>query len=58
MVTPHAGWYSEEGGWDIRHMIMDDLKAYLAGKAPQFVVNKEVFASPNLRMKEAAAGLK
>ncbi len=58
LVTPHAAWYSEEGGWDIRHMIMDDLKAFLAGKAPQFVVNKEVFASPNLRMPEAVSGLK
>lgn len=55
LMTPHAGWYSEEGGWDIRLMIMDDVKAFLEGKAPKYVVNKEVLGRPNLRMKSAAA---
>lgn len=49
ILTPHMAWYSEEGGWDIRYMIMDDVKAFLAGKAPQFVVNPEVFDQPNCR---------
>lgn len=53
VVSPHIAWYSEEGGWDIRHMIMDDVRAYLAGKPPRFVVNPEVFESPNLRFKTA-----
>jgi len=50
VLTPHLGWYTEEAGWDIRHMIMDDLKAYLKGKPPRFVINSEVFDSPKLRM--------
>lgn len=53
LMTPHAGWYSEEGGWDIRHMILDDVKRFLAGKAPNYVVNKEVFDRPNLRFKNS-----
>jgi len=51
LLTPHMAWYSEEGGWDIRHMIMDDLKAFLAGKPPASVLNPEVLEQPNLRMK-------
>ncbi len=51
VLTPHLAWYSEEGGWDIRHMIMDDLKSFLRGKPPRHVVNPEVFRSPELRMK-------
>ncbi len=53
-MTPHAGWYSEEGGWDIRHMILDDVKRFIEGKAPNYVVNKEVLSAPNLRMKSAS----
>ncbi|MFC1692321.1 C-terminal binding protein [Candidatus Latescibacterota bacterium] len=51
VLTPHLAWYSEEGGWDIRHMIMDDLKAFLEGKSPRSVLNPEVFSSPKLKMK-------
>jgi len=51
VLSPHIAWYSEEGGWDIRHMIMDDVRAFLEGRPPRFVVNPEVFDSPNLRMK-------
>ncbi|MBN1552526.1 C-terminal binding protein [bacterium] len=50
VMTPHLAWYSEEGGWDIRHMIMDDLKAFLEGKPPRFVINPEVYNNPKLRM--------
>lgn len=53
VLSPHIAWYSEEGGWDIRHMIMDDVKAFLAGKPPRFVVNPEVFNSPKLRFHKA-----
>jgi D-3-phosphoglycerate dehydrogenase len=49
VLSPHIAWYSEEGGWDIRVMIMDDVKAYLKGKLPRYVVNKEVLERPNLR---------
>ncbi|MFC1607917.1 C-terminal binding protein [Candidatus Latescibacterota bacterium] len=50
VLTPHHAWYSEEGGWDIRHMIIDDLKAVLDGKLPRHVVNPEVLDKPNLRI--------
>jgi len=51
IISPHIAWYSEEGGWDVRRMIMDDVRAYLAGKLPRFVVNREVLNSPKLRFK-------
>ncbi len=51
VLSPHIAWYSEEGGWDIRVMIMDDVKAILKGKPPRHVVNKEVLSAPNLRLK-------
>ena len=51
VLSPHIAWYSEEGGWDIRYLVMEDVKAFLEGKPPRFVVNPEVFNSPKLRMK-------
>jgi len=51
VLTPHIAWYSEEGGWDIRVMIMDDVKACLEGKLPRYIVNKEVLKQTNLRFK-------
>ncbi len=51
ILTPHIAWYSEEGGWDIRHMIMKDVQSILNGKLPRYVVNPEVLGSPNLRLK-------
>lgn len=50
ILTPHLAWYSEEGGWDIRVMIVEDLKRCLEGKPPKSVVNPEVFKSPKLKM--------
>ena len=55
LLTPHVAWYSEEGGWDIRYMIMDDLKAFISGNPPKNVLNPEVFNRPNLRMKRPGA---
>jgi D-3-phosphoglycerate dehydrogenase len=49
ILSPHIAWYSEEGGWDIRVMIMDDVRLCLKGKTPHHVVNKEVLTSPLLR---------
>ena len=49
ILTPHIAWYSEEGGWDIRYMIMDDVRAFLEGRLPQFVINPEVLEKLNLR---------
>ena len=51
ILTPHIAWYSEEGGWDIRYMIMDDVKAFIKGKPPQFVINPEVFDHPKLKFR-------
>lgn len=49
ILSPHIAWYSEEGGWDIRYMIMDDVKTFLEGKPPRFVVNPKVFDRPGFR---------
>jgi D-3-phosphoglycerate dehydrogenase len=51
ILSPHIAWYSEEGGWDIRRMIMDDVRAFLRGELPRSVVNPEGLRSPRLRMK-------
>ncbi len=49
LLTPHLAWYSEEGGWDIRHMIMNDIWAVLSGGLPENVLNPEVLDRPNCR---------
>jgi len=49
ILSPHIAWYSEEGGEDIRRMIMADLGAYLDGRLPRFVVNPEVLERRDLR---------
>ena len=54
VVSPHIAWYSEEGDWDIRSMIMDDVRGFLLGKPPRYVVNPEVFESPKLRFKKVS----
>ena len=51
LLTPHLAWYSEEGGWDIRHMIMDDVRSFTQGRLPKSVLNPEVLNKPNVRMK-------
>ena len=51
ICTPHFAWYSEEGAWEIREMIMDDFRAFLDGKPPKHVINPEVLDSPQLKMK-------
>jgi len=49
ILSPHIAWYSEEGGDDIRRMILEDVQAFLDGRLPRFVVNPEVLESPILR---------
>ncbi|MFC1551959.1 C-terminal binding protein [Candidatus Latescibacterota bacterium] len=51
VCTPHFAWYTEEGGAEIRQMIMDDFRAFLDGRPPKHVINPEVLESPRLRMK-------
>lgn len=51
ICTPHFAWYSEEGAWEIRHMIMEDFRTFLKGNSPKHLINKEVLNSPQLRMK-------
>ena len=53
ILSPHIAWYSEESGWDIRVMVMDNVRAFLKGKPPRFVVNPEVLRSKNLRFKRS-----
>lgn len=43
-LSAHIGWMSIEAGWDIRHKIMDDIKACMAGLPPKNTVNKELDA--------------
>ena len=50
VLTPHLAWCSVEGGWDIRHTVIDDLRAFVDGKLPASVINPEVLSSPKLRM--------
>jgi D-3-phosphoglycerate dehydrogenase len=47
ILSPHVAWYSEEGGLDIRRMIMEDVRGFLAGRRPRFVINPEVLSGPN-----------
>jgi len=49
ILTPHMAWYSEEGSWDIRFMILDDVRSFLKGELPRCVVNPEVLGQKNLR---------
>lgn len=51
ILTPHLAWYSEEGGWDIRVMIVEDLIRCIGGKPPASVLNPDVLKNPNLKMK-------
>ena len=51
ILTPHLAWYSEEGGWDIRHMIMDDIRSLLNGGLPDNVLNPEVLDRENCKLK-------
>lgn len=57
ILSPHIAWYSEEGGWDIRHMIMDDVKAVLKGGLPNSIVNQEVLESSVCRLKRHVQGI-
>lgn len=51
ICTPHFGWYSEEGAWEIREEIMNDFTRFLDGTPPKYLLNPEVLKSPKLRMK-------
>jgi len=42
VLTPHLAWSSEEAGWDIRVKILEDIRRFMDGKPPRFVVNPEV----------------
>ena len=42
VLTPHLAWNSEEAGWDIRVKILEDIRRFMEGKPPRFVVNPEV----------------
>ncbi len=50
ITSPHFAWYSEEGGWNIRYHIMDDVRSFLNGYPPKSVVNPEVFDSPQQKI--------
>jgi D-3-phosphoglycerate dehydrogenase len=41
-LSAHIGWLSVEAGWDIRHKILEDIQACMAGRLPANTVNKEL----------------
>jgi D-3-phosphoglycerate dehydrogenase len=47
ILTPHIGWASEEGGWEIRRSILNDILAHARGESARCVVNREVLERPN-----------
>ncbi len=46
ILSPHVAWYSEEGGIDIRRMIMEDVRAFQASRQPRFINNSEICINP------------
>jgi len=42
VLTPHLAWYSEDAGWRIREIIVEEVDRYMKGMAPRYTVNKEV----------------
>ena len=51
VCTPHFAWYSEEGAWEIRRMIMDDFRRFLENRPPVHLLNPEVIGTPQCKMK-------
>ena len=41
-LAPHLSWYSEEAGWSIREKILEDYVRFIEGRAPRFLINKEL----------------
>ena len=37
ILTPHLAWYSEEGGWRIRELIILEIDRFVAGLPPRYV---------------------
>jgi D-3-phosphoglycerate dehydrogenase len=37
VLTPHLAWYSEEGGWRIRELILLEIDRFVAGQPPRYV---------------------
>jgi D-3-phosphoglycerate dehydrogenase len=40
MITPHAGWYSEEAGYDVRVRAAEEVVRVLRGERPRCPVNE------------------
>ena len=57
ITTPHFAWYREEGNWDIRCSIMDDVRSFLKGNPTKSVVNPDVLNSSQLKFQFQRAGL-
>lgn len=45
ICTPHLSWLSEEAGMTIRQEYMDDMRRFLNGQGPKFVLNPQVETS-------------
>ncbi len=42
VLTPHLAWYSEDAGWRIREIVVEEVDRFAAGQGPRYCVNKEV----------------
>jgi len=49
IVTPHAGWYSQDSVPELKRRAAEDILAALRGRRPRTPVNPEVLGSPKLR---------
>jgi D-3-phosphoglycerate dehydrogenase len=50
LVTPHAGFYSEQAIADVQHRAAANVVMALTGRRPEHVVNPDVLAQPNCRL--------
>lgn len=42
ICTPHLAWLSEESGWNIREMIVEDVRRFLHHEQPRHPINREI----------------
>jgi phosphoglycerate dehydrogenase-like enzyme len=42
ICTPHLSWLSEEAAWSIREKIVEDVRRFVQGRGPRYLINSEV----------------
>ncbi len=53
ILSPHAGWYSDQSVIDLKRKTAEAAVAVLKGERPYSAVNPDVYAQPTLRAKGA-----